>query len=186
MAVMNGINTKRLVIDPEAAEQVRLIYEMYADPQTSFGDIARYFIDENIDTGGKNLYRSALAFLLKNPTYAQADLELYEFFKGQGANVVNDAAYFTGTNGCYLFQGQGVSEHKNVSLKDQILVIAPHEGLVSSDLWLQCRRKLLNNHVFPSARKVKNSWLSEKIKCGRCGTALMFTKSQTTAYSYLR
>ena len=175
--IMDGIRTKRLVVDPKAARHIKLIYEMYADPQTSFGDIARYFVDNGFDTGGKNLYRSTLSFLLKNPAYAQADLDLYEFFKGQGANVVNDAADFTGTNGCYLFQGQGVNERKNVSLKDQILVIAPHEGLVSSELWLQCRRKLLSNTAFPSGRKVKNTWLSGKIKCGRCETALMFSQS---------
>ena len=175
--VMDGIRTKRLVIEPMAAEQVKLMFEMYADPQTSFGDIARYFVDEGIDTAGRKLYRSALSALLKNPVYAQADLDLYEFFKSQGANVVNDAADFAGTNGCYLFQGQGVTESKKASLKDQILVLAPHEGLVSSELWLQCRRKILSNTSFPSGRKVKNTWLSGKIKCGRCGTALMFHQS---------
>ena len=174
--VMDGINTKRLVVEPKAAEQVKLMFEMYADPQTSFGDIARYFVDNEIDVDDRKLYRSALSALLKNPAYAQADFELYEFFKGQGANVVNDAADFTGVNGCYLFQGQGVTESKKASLKDQILVVAPHEGLVSSELWLQCRRKILSNTSFPSGRKVKNTWLSGKIKCGRCLTALMFSQ----------
>ena len=185
--VLDGIRTKRLVIDPKAAEQVRLIFEMYAQPETSYGDIARYFVDEKIDTGGLKLYRSALSQLLKNPVYAQADLEMYEFFKSQGANVVNDAADFTGANGCYLFQGQGVTETKTATLKDQIVVIAPHEGIIPSDLWLTVRKRLMNNTVFSSAncRKAKNTWLSGKIKCGRCGT-LMFTKSPTTTYAYFR
>lgn len=86
--------------------------------------------------------------LLRNPVYAQADLELYQFFKSQGAAIVNDAADFTGTNGCYLYQGRDIAESKNSNLKDHILVIAPHEGLISSDVWLQCRRKLMNNSNF--------------------------------------
>ena len=176
--VMDGINTKRLVVEPKAAEQVKLMFEMYAEPKTSLGDIARYFVDNDIDVDGRKLYRSALSALLKNPVYAQADLDIYEFFKSQGANMVNDAADFAGINGCYLFQGQGVVDSKKASLKDQILVIAPHEGLVSSDLWLQCRKKILSNTSFTSGRKVKNTWLSGKIKCGRCETALMFAKSQ--------
>ena len=183
--VMDGINTKRLVVEPKVAEQVKLMFGMYAEPQTSLGDIARYFVDNNIDVGGRKLYRSALSALLKNPVYAQADLDIYEFFKSQGANMANDAADFAGLNGCYLFQGQGVAESKKTSLKDQILVIAPHEGLVSSDLWLQCRRKILSNVSFKSGRKVKNTWLSGKIKCGRCETALMFSKSQGQL-NYLR
>lgn len=155
--VMNGIRTKRLVIDPEAAKQVKLIFEMYAEPETSFGDIARYFADKSINADGKNFARSVLSVLLKNPAYAQADLDLYEFFKGQGANVVNDAADFTGTNGCYLFQGQGVAENKRSNLNDQILVVAPHEGLVSSEIWLRCRRKLMKNINFGSGQKAKNT-----------------------------
>jgi len=184
--VMDGIRTKRLAIEPEAAERVKLMYEMYAGPQTSLGDIARYFRDESISKKSGKTYRSALSTLLKNPAYAQADLELYEFFKSQGANIVNDAADFAGTNGCYLYQGQGIDETKRVVLKDQILVVAPHEGLVPSDLWLAVRKKLMNNPTFSGGRKIKNTWLSGKIKCGRCGAALVYIKSSTTANTYLR
>ena len=64
-----------------------------------------------------------LSQLLRNPVYAQADLELYEFFKSQGATIVNDASDFAGTNGCYLYQGRDVKEDKDRCLKDQILLI---------------------------------------------------------------
>ena len=64
-------------------------------------------------------------------SHAQADLELYEFFKGQGAVVVNDAADFAGTNGCYLYQGRDVQERKNKDLRGQILVLAPSEGNIN-------------------------------------------------------
>ena len=109
--------------------RVRLMFEMYAEPETSFGDITRYFEERGIKVYGKSLTRSYLSQLLRNPVYAQADLEMYEFFKSQGTVVVNDAADFAGTNGCYLYQGRDVKEDKDKSLKDQILVIAPHEGL---------------------------------------------------------
>jgi len=33
-------------------------------------------------------------------------------------------------------------------LSDHILVVAPHEGLVSSEIWLDCRKKLLSNACF--------------------------------------
>ena len=42
--------------------------------------------------------------MLRNPVYVQADLDVYEFFKSQGTVIVNDAADFTGMNGCYLYQ----------------------------------------------------------------------------------
>jgi len=39
-----------------------------------------------------SMFRTFLSQLLRNPVYAQADLELYEFFKSQGAAIVNDAS----------------------------------------------------------------------------------------------
>ena len=121
------------------------------------------------------MFRTFLSQLLRNPVYAQADLELYEFFKSQGAAIVNDASDFAGTNGCYLYQGREVKEDKDRCLKDQILVIAPHEALISSDTWLKCRKKLMANTTFQQGRKPKNTWLAGKIKCGHCGYALKAT-----------
>ena len=163
---------------------------MYAEPETSFGDITRYFEERDIKVYGKSLTRSYLSQLLRNPVYAQADLEKYEFFKSQGTVVVNDAADFAvtngcGTNGCYLYQGRDVKEDKDKSLKDQILVIAPHEGFVSADVWLRCRKKLMTNTTFQNGRKARNTWLAGKIKCGKCGYALKTTHNPS-GYEYLR
>ena len=77
-----------MVIDPEAADRVRLMFEMYADPDTSFGDIARYFAEKGIAFDGRELQRAMLSMHLRNPAYAQAGLELYEFFRSQGADIV--------------------------------------------------------------------------------------------------
>ena len=183
--VVEGIRTKMMAADPVAANHVRLMFEMYAEPETSFGDITRYFEEQGIKIYGKSLTRPFLSQLLRNPVYAQADLEIYEFFKSQGAVVVNDAADFAGTNGCYLYQGRDVQERKNKHLKDQILVLAPSEGLVSSDTWLRCRKKLMANKTFQGGRKAKNTWLAGKVKCGRCGYALM-SVGNPTGVQYLR
>ena len=183
--VVEGIRTKKMVADPVAADHVRLMFEMYAEPETSFGDITRYFEEHDIKIYGKSMFRTFLSQLLRNPVYAQADLELYEFFKSQGAAIVNDASDFAGTNGCYLYQGRDVQERKNKHLKDQILVLAPSEGLVSSDTWLRCRKKLMANKPFQGGRKAKNTWLAGKVKCGRCGYALM-SVGNPTGVQYLR
>lgn len=74
---------------------------------------------------------------------------------------------------------------KNKHLKDQILVLAPSEGLVSSDTWLRCRKKLMANKTFQGGRKAKNTWLAGKVKCGRCGYALM-SVGNPTGVQYLR
>ena len=170
---MDGINTKKLVVNPDEAANIRLMFEMYAQPTTSYGDITRYFAEQGILFHGKELIRPTLAQMLRNPVYVQADLDVYEFFKSQGTVIVNDAADFTGMNGCYLYQGRDVKPSKKNDLKDQMLVLAPHEGIVPSDIWLTCRKKLMNNMKIQSARKATHTWLAGKIKCGNCGYALM-------------
>ena len=47
-----------------------------------------------------------------------------------------------------------------------MLVLAPHEGIVPADIWLACRKKLMNNMKIQSARKATHTWLAGKIKCG--------------------
>lgn len=128
--------------------------------------------------------RLFLSRFLHNSVYAQSDLGMYEFFKSQGAVVVNDAADFAGINGCYLYQGRAMKVNKNKSLKDQILVMVPHEGCIPSDILLRCRKKLMTNITFQNGRKACNTWVAGKIKCGKYGYALTTTHNPS-GYEYL-
>ena len=53
---------------------------------------------------------------------------------------------------CYLYQGRDVKETKHQDLKDQMLVLAPHEGIVPADICLTCRKKLMGNTKIQTAR----------------------------------
>lgn len=64
-------------------------------------------------------------------------------------------------------------------------MVAPSEGLVSADVWLRCRKKLMANTTFQNGRKAKNTWLAGKVKCGRCGYALM-SVGNPSGVQYLR
>lgn len=67
-------------------------------------------------------------------------------------------------------KGRDVKEDKDKSLKDQILVIAPHKGFVPSDIWLRCRKKLMTNTTFQNGRKARNTWLAGKINAENVAT----------------
>lgn len=170
--VMDGVNTKQLVADADLIKNVRLAYEMYTKPDVSLGDVARRFHELGIYLKNGEPQRTFISKLLRNPVYVQADMDIYEFFKSQGAVIVNDAADFTGLNACYLYQGRDQEKRKPDSIAGHMLVLAPHEGTIPSDVWLACRRKGIANKSFQSARKAVNTWLAGKVKCGRCGYAL--------------
>jgi hypothetical protein len=148
------------------------MFEIYADPKSSYGDILRAFAGMG-GLGEKTTSPSLLARMLRNPVYVRADLSVFKFFEDSGAVIANEAEDFSGTNGCYLYRGRDNNPEGIDDIGGQLLVLAPHEGLVASDLWLTCRRKLMNNVTIQSTRKPKNTWLAGKIKCGHCGYALL-------------
>ena len=104
-------------------------------------------------------------------------MDIYEYYKAQGVKIESPPEMFTGDNSCYLYQGREGEE--------QILVIAPHQGRISSQLWLTVQRKLSQNTSFQNGRKCHNTWLAGKIKCGRCGYALAALRAQN-GVTYLR
>ena len=182
---INGKRTKTYIPDQKEADQIRLIYHLYSDPSTSYGDIISYFQEYGITCRGKPWERARIADHLKNPIYVQANLDVYEFFQQQGTIIESPQEDFIGTNGCYYYKGRDTNNRKLSELKDNRLVLAPHEGFIPSDIWLKCRIKCLQNKQIQPARKAVNTWLAGLIKCGNCHYALTFKKYNTRRSRYL-
>lgn len=181
---VNGVKTSMYEIKPDEAEQIKLIYELYSRPECSYGDIIRYFQEHGILKNGKPWERTRLADVLRNPIYVRADLSIYEFYRDQGGVLANPPEDFIGTNGCYYYKGQDSTGRKEKNLEGNHLVLAPHEGIVSSDLWLKCRAKCLEAQQIKPYQKAKNTWLAGKIKCGVCGYALVDKRYSKTRSRY--
>ena len=155
-------------------------------PQVSFADVVRYLSQNGIkNPNGKNFSRMRIRDIITNPVYAKADASIFEFFHGQGTEIINDISQFIGTNGAYLYTGNKAAKRKSISLDGHVLVLAPHAGCIDSDTWIRCRRKCLNVRQIAKPVKAKNTWLAGKVKCGRCGYALM-SVGNPTGVQYLR
>lgn len=178
--VIDNIHTSMYEEVPEECEQLKLIYSMYADPSNSLGEIIRYLNDHDMKhLRGGNWTTSRLSEMLRNPVYVKADIDVYNFYKGQGAKICNPASDFTGSNACYLYKGTVSKSRKQCDLTDKEIVLAPHNGFISSKTWIACRMRCLNNRQSTRTCKPKNSWLLGKVKCGNCGYALTIKKAQT-------
>ena len=158
--IIDGVHTKKLVIEPTEAAFVRKMYDMYIDPRISLHDIATQLTAQGVRSFyGKPFSRSTISLILRNPIYAMADLDIYEFFKSQGTEIYNDAADFAGTNGCYYYRSKGNIDNKHKYLQGQILVLAPSEGFIPSELWLRVRKKIMASQSYQPARKARNMML---------------------------
>ena len=178
--VIHGVHTSKYVRLDSEAEDVRMIYEMYSSPVTTLGDVLRKLPHYN--KRGKLWTTAKLSSLIRNPAYCKADHSVYEFFRSQGANLYSSPEDFRGINGLYMFKGSNPNR-KTWDLSGREIVVAPHEGLVEPDLWLICRRKILDNHLV-RASKPKNSWLCGVIKCAHCGYAAVIKRAKNHEKRY--
>lgn len=182
---IDGRKTSCYSVVPEEAEVIKFIFEQYSQPMVSLNDIALKLNQNSLTTKRGNPWDgSMVAAVIKNPVYVRADLDLYEFFKNQGANIVNEPADFIGTNACYLYNARN-EKSKRLSLDGQTLVIAPHEGIIPAGVWIRARQKCLNNKSIARPTKAKNSWLIGKIKCGKCGHSLVVRINNNGANKYM-
>ncbi len=183
--VLNGKRTKTYTVCEEEAAQIRLMYQLYAEPNASYGDILTYMNKHGLTCRGNPWSRARIAEHLKNPIYVCADLDVYDFFQRQGTVIESDPQNFIGENGCYYYKGRTSKNRKLAELKDNRLVLAPHRGIVPADLWLKCRKKCLQNKQIQPGRKISNTWLAGLVKCGNCHYALTLKKYKTRRARYL-
>ena len=179
---VDGIKTSMYAVNEEEAKQVRLIYELYAKPEFSYGDIVRCLHASGMLKSGKPWVRARLAEILRNPVYVRADLDVYRFYRDRSTAIINDPGDFIGTNGCYHYKGRN-SAHAPPA--EDYLVLAPHEGIIPADLWLKCRAKCAEGQQGRPRQKAKNTWLAGKIKCGICGYALVDKHYPASGTRYL-
>jgi DNA invertase Pin-like site-specific DNA recombinase len=213
-ARIDGIQSSKYEIYEEEAAILRIIYNLYAKPHTSYGDVIDYLLAHGITNRGNPWNRARISDYLKNPIYVKADLSVYEFYNSKGTQIINSSTEFIGTNGCYYYKEKHALDlpsnpklktkyklHSNADVKfksetqlkaeyqlqskslrnkkvksDNIggrLVLAPHEGIVSSAQWLKCQDKLRKNKQIQPVMKAKNTWLAGKAKCGICGYAIV-------------
>ncbi len=124
--------TRMYVPVAEEATQICRIYTLYAREDCSYTTIETLFRRQGITKAGKPWVRSRLSDIVRNPIYVRADERIYDYYQARGAQIINPREDFIGVCGCYRYHyGAG----------HETLVLAPHQGLVTADVWLQCRYK---------------------------------------------
>lgn len=164
---------KATIYEPNAdLEIVSQIFDTYAQPYTSLADVQKVLIRSGaLSAGGVNFDSVKLSGILKNPAYVQADIAIYNYYKSKGAIMANEPEDFDGTHGCILAGKRDASERKYKDVSNHLLAIGHHNGIVDSNTFLYCQKKLSKNRQIKNTGKGKHSWLTGLVKCGHCGYA---------------
>lgn len=146
------------------------IYNFYQDPSASLADVVLHLEKENIRNPRRtdgNWVRPHIGRMIKNPIYVQADERIYHHFWNRNAVLDNPIEDYIGRNGCYLYQID----------KEQHVVLAPHVGIISSDVWLHCQKGLQRQRT-SSNFATPSSWLIGKLKCQKCGRSVVLKQTK--------
>lgn len=184
--VIHNIQTKKLNPIPSEIEQVRYIFEVYAQENVSLRRLMDLLIAEGKQPlNGSSWTTAKLSTLLKNPIYVKADSDVYDYYDRHGVQMVTDVALFTGEYGAQLY-GHTKHEPGNPDWSDMKLVLLTHPGTVDSDIWLKCQRKLEKNRQITNSYSNPTSWLAGKVVCEKCGHTMTTIKGKTNKNGEVR
>ncbi len=185
-AVINNIKTKMLHPIPDEAKHIRFIFEVYARENVSLRRLPDILAAEGKSPPDGGSWTSArLSAILKNPIYVKADFDIFDYFEKHGVQIVTDCSEFTGKYGAQLY---GRTKHKrgDPDWSDMKLVLLKHAGLISSDIWLKCQRRLEQNRRIHKSISNQTSWLAGKVICEKCGHTMTTVKGKVSKNGVMR
>lgn len=177
--------TVSVLMANDKVETVRTIFKLYSDGNISLGKLASTLHESGIPginrTGWDNV---SISRILHNPVYVKADREVYDYFSSKGIVVYNNPDSFDGTKGCWLL-GKRSKSSDNPDADEQLLVLACHDGIVDSDIFLKCQRRLDSNKRLKNTGNKACTWLAGLVKCGYCGYSMQAVSANGGKYTYL-
>ena len=171
--VIHNIKTKMLSPVAEEIEQLKYIFEAYSVPGITLRRLMDNLIDNDILPTDGSWSTGKLSTILKNPIYVKADNDVYEYFLKYNTNIISDISEFDGIHGLQIY---GKTKHCADDWSDIKVVVMTHEGIINSDTWLKCQKKLEKNKQIGNSISNATSWLGGKIVCQSCGRTMTVTK----------
>ena len=177
---------KQLETNPYTSQTLARLFEMFGDELCSLGQISRSLNDGDIPSpNGTHWDSSKVSRILRNPAAVKADVDVYHYYRRRGCKFTNNLADFALGKGCYLYGKREGHERKYTDVTDHTLSLAPHDGLISSDLFLRCQKRLDDNKQIDNRNRSQITWLTGLIKCGTCGYSTVPKRSNGGQYTYL-
>lgn len=175
--IINGKKTATITQNNDIVTVIRIFNE-YGSTDKSLSDIAKELrIDSNEMWNNIKLSR-----ILHNPTYVQADVDIYHYYISKGCIIESDISLFNGINGINIYGKRDRNANKYNNLENQHIAVGYHKGIIPSELWLNCQNKLEKNIQIKNNGKGKHTWLTGLVKCGYCERALVVKKYKDIKY----
>ena len=173
--VIHGIKTKKLSPLTDEIAHIAYIFDRYAVPNVTLRRLQDDLLQNGILPKEGKWATAKLSAIIRNPIYVKADNAIYEYFHRKGTKIISDVSEFDGTRGVQLY---GKTKHDSMSedWSDMKIVVMSHEGVIDSELWLACQKKVAKNKKINNSMSNTTSWLGGRIVCKKCGRTMTVTK----------
>lgn len=152
----------KLSLLPKEADVVRMIYDTYIeyDSQTiTETELMRQGIKTR---NNKYFTRFSIKSILQNPVYADADQDIYHYFRRKNANIYCDQKSFNGMYGVMAYNRTEQKAGKTTIFRpvdEWIIAIGQHQGVVSGKTWIKVQESLERNKSKSYRKPRKNEAL---------------------------
>ena len=180
-AVIGGTHTQMLAPD-DNAPLVAEGFSVYLAAEGSLSVVSRYWNNAGFRTrrGGEWLPHTVCR-VLRNPVYVQANAAVYAYLSANGAALCIPEP-LPPQQGVYLYADRRINRSRFTDLHGVYAICAPHRGIVPPEIWLGCQKKLTASRQLRTAGSGQKTWLSGRIFCMRCGSAMTAVRGRHADY----
>lgn len=187
-------NICQLSLIPKEADIVRIIYDTYIkyDSQTmTETELMRRGIKTK---NNKYFTRFSIKAILQNPVYADADQDIYRYFKRKNANICCDEKDFDGIHGVMAYNRTEQKTGKTTVFRpvdEWIVAVGQHAGVISGKTWIKVQESLERNKSKSYHKPRKNEALLTGVLYCECQSRMYpkLTQRKTedgkTVYTYV-
>lgn len=184
---------------PEEQEIVRGIYETFLKNR-SLGKVVEWAEERKILSKNKCHYTNiSIRDIIKNPVYAIADGDTYDYFKAFSVPIYAETTDFNGLNGLMVYnKTEQTKELRDSStaihpeyvkrseirdISEWIISVGKHKGIISGKDWIRAQSILEDNRsLYARPNEESRSLLSGLIACPICGEN-MYTRKLSGRYT---
>lgn len=186
--IIDDVGAKYICILNPNAEEIQVVKYMYAtykDEDVSYSELANRCNDLGYEPKFASMFdQHTIQNMLMNLVYVKATPQIYDWLISKGYSVENIPArdQFDGKHALLTYgktlRGEEAennieAENKNrKDVKDWIVAIAPHEGVIEANDWLVVQNKIERNKGSKSKKNTKHNNVliaSDMFRCGCCG-----------------
>lgn len=180
-AQLGGIQTS--ILSPDAdAPAVAEGFSLYLSAEGSLSSVSRRWNDIGFRTRRGGLWLPhTVCRVLRNPVYVQANAAVYAYLSAQGAALSIPEPLPPG-HGVYLYADRRICRSRFTDLHGVCAIFAPHRGIVAPEIWLGCQKKLTASRQRRTEGSGQKTWLSGRIFCMRCGSAMTAVRGRHADY----